>query len=160
MSYTLGLALRFLRRQIVSNCLPSNRLVGVFLTGLSHIVLCLVWQATTVTATQTGISPVLTTSANLFGGVAGKADLAPIDCYRSRQPVWLAGKPISFAIQSSIRSHYWFCSRDRAPTGWVVPGAIPVDPGTGMKHSRSIIDRVASGCRFDPHSNTQLRWTR
>jgi len=50
-----------------------------------------------VTATQTGINPVLTTSANLFGGVAGKLILAPIHryCLRGNRSDWQGNRYLS-----------------------------------------------------------------
>src|SRR5207245_6085199 len=46
--------------------------LGVFLTGSVTSSAALFGKLQQVSATQTGLNPVLTTSANLFGGVTGK----------------------------------------------------------------------------------------
>ncbi|HXM21857.1 MAG TPA: L-lactate permease [Terriglobales bacterium] len=107
MSYTLGLACASYTGKLFPIVSPVIGWLGVFLTGSVRSSAALFGKLQQVTATQTGINPVLTTSANLFGGVAGKLISPQSIASPARQPVWLAGKPISFAIRSSIRSPYW-----------------------------------------------------
>ena len=72
MSYTLGLAFAGYTGRAFPVFSPVIGLVGVFLTGSVTSSAALFGKLQQVTATSLGMNPVLTTSANLFGGVMGK----------------------------------------------------------------------------------------
>jgi len=72
MSFTLGLAFAVLTGRAFPIFSPVIGLLGVFLTGSVTSSAALFGKLQQVTAQQLGFNPVLTTSANLFGGVMGK----------------------------------------------------------------------------------------
>ena len=72
MSFTLGLAFAVLTGMAFPVFSPVIGLLGVFLTGSVTSSAALFGKLQQVTATHLGFNPVLTTSANLFGGVMGK----------------------------------------------------------------------------------------
>ena len=72
MSFTLGLAFAGYTGRAFPIFSPVIGLVGVFLTGSVTSSAALFGKLQQVTATSLGMNPVLTTSANLFGGVMGK----------------------------------------------------------------------------------------
>jgi lactate permease len=72
MSFTLGLAFAQLTGMAFPIFSPIIGLLGVFLTGSVTSSAALFGKLQQVTAIQLGLNPVLTTSANLFGGVMGK----------------------------------------------------------------------------------------
>ena len=72
MSFTLGLAFATYTGRAFPVFSPVIGLVGVFLTGSVTSSAALFGKLQQVTATSLGMNPVLTTSANLFGGVMGK----------------------------------------------------------------------------------------
>jgi len=72
MSFTLGLAFAFYTGMMFPVFSPVIGWLGVFLTGSVTSSAALFGKLQQVTAMQIGINPVLTTSANLFGGVMGK----------------------------------------------------------------------------------------
>ncbi|MFN7959410.1 MAG: L-lactate permease [Holophagaceae bacterium] len=72
MSFTLGLAFAALTGMAFPIFSPVIGLIGVFLTGSVTSSAALFGKLQQVTAMQLGMNPVLTTSANLFGGVMGK----------------------------------------------------------------------------------------
>jgi lactate permease len=72
MSYTLALALAHYTGKLFPVVSPVIGWLGVFLTGSVTSSAVLFGKLQQVTALQIGINPVLTTSANLAGGVAGK----------------------------------------------------------------------------------------
>ncbi len=72
MSFTLGLAFAALTGMAFPIFSPVIGLLGVFLTGSVTSSAALFGKLQQVTAIQLGLNPVLTTSANLFGGVMGK----------------------------------------------------------------------------------------
>ena len=72
MSFTLGLAFAVLTGMAFPIFSPVIGLIGVFLTGSVTSSAALFGKLQQVTAIQLGLNPVLTTSANLFGGVMGK----------------------------------------------------------------------------------------
>jgi L-lactate transport len=72
MSYTLGLACAHYTGKLFPIFSPVIGWLGVFLTGSVTSSAALFGKLQQVTAAQIGINPVLTTSANLFGGVMGK----------------------------------------------------------------------------------------
>jgi lactate permease len=72
MSYTLALALAFYTGILFPVVSPLIGWLGVFLTGSVTSSAVLFGKLQQVTAMQIGMNPVLSTSANLAGGVAGK----------------------------------------------------------------------------------------
>ena len=72
MSYTLALAFAHYTGKAFPVFSPVIGWLGVFLTGSVTSSAVLFGKLQQVTAIQIGINPVLTTSANLAGGVAGK----------------------------------------------------------------------------------------
>lgn len=72
MSFTLGLAFAFYTGMMFPVFSPIIGWLGVFLTGSVTSSAALFGKLQQVTAMQLGFNPVLTTSANLFGGVMGK----------------------------------------------------------------------------------------
>lgn len=72
MSFTLGLAFAVLTGMAFPIFSPVIGLLGVFLTGSVTSSAALFGKLQQVTAVHLGFNPVLTTSANLFGGVMGK----------------------------------------------------------------------------------------
>ena len=72
MSYTLALAFAHYTGKAFPIFSPVIGWLGVFLTGSVTSSAVLFGKLQQVTAMQIGINPVLTTSANLAGGVAGK----------------------------------------------------------------------------------------
>ncbi|HEX4757624.1 MAG TPA: lactate permease LctP family transporter [Terracidiphilus sp.] len=72
MSYTLALAFAHYTGKVFPVFSPVIGWLGVFLTGSVTSSAVLFGKLQQVTAIQIGINPVLTTSANLAGGVAGK----------------------------------------------------------------------------------------
>ena len=72
MSFTLGLAFAHYTGKAFPAVSPVIGWLGVFLTGSVTSSAALFGKLQQVTATQIGVNPVLTTSANLFGGVMGK----------------------------------------------------------------------------------------
>lgn len=72
MSYSLGLAFAHYTGHAFPAFSPVIGWLGVFLTGSVTSSAALFGKLQQVTAVQIGINPVLTTSANLFGGVMGK----------------------------------------------------------------------------------------
>jgi len=72
MSYTLALALAHYTGRLFPAFSPVIGWLGVFLTGSVTSSAVLFGKLQQVTAIQLGINPVLTTSANLAGGVTGK----------------------------------------------------------------------------------------
>jgi lactate permease len=72
MSYTLALAFAHYTGKAFPAFSPVIGWLGVFLTGSVTSSAVLFGKLQQVTAMQLGINPILTTSANLAGGVAGK----------------------------------------------------------------------------------------
>jgi lactate permease len=72
MSFTLGLAFAHYTGKAFPAVSPVIGWLGVFLTGSVTSSAALFGKLQQVTAMQIGVNPVLTTSANLFGGVMGK----------------------------------------------------------------------------------------
>jgi L-lactate permease len=78
---------------------------------------------------------VLTTSANLFGGVTGKL-ISPQSIATACAATGLVGRETAIfrnTIKYSL-ALLGFVVVIVLLQAWVVPGAIPVDPSTGMKH--------------------------
>jgi L-lactate transport len=72
MSFTLGLAFAEYTGKIFPAFSPMIGWLGVFLTGSVTSSAALFGKLQQVTAGALGMNPILTTSANLFGGVMGK----------------------------------------------------------------------------------------
>ncbi|MCX7779442.1 MAG: L-lactate permease [Negativicutes bacterium] len=72
MSYTLGLAFAFYTGMLFPVFSPIIGYLGVFLTGSVTSSAALFGKLQQVTATQLGLNPMLTISANLFGADIGK----------------------------------------------------------------------------------------
>ncbi|MGO8943440.1 MAG: L-lactate permease [Syntrophobacteraceae bacterium] len=72
MSYTLGLTFATYTGMLFPIFSPIIGWLGVFLTGSVTSSAALFGKLQQVTAMQININPVLTTSANLFGGIMGK----------------------------------------------------------------------------------------
>jgi lactate permease len=91
MSFTLGLAFAVLTGMAFPVFSPVIGLLGVFLTGSVTSSAALFGKLQQVTATHLGFNPVLTTSANLFGGVMGKL-ISPQSIAVACAAVGLAGR--------------------------------------------------------------------
>src|SRR5664279_2549016 len=91
MSFTLGLAFAVLTGMSFPIFSPVIGLVGVFLTGSVTSSAALFGKLQQVTAVHLGLNPVLTTSANLFGGVMGKL-ISPQSIAVACAAVGLVGK--------------------------------------------------------------------
>jgi lactate permease len=91
MSFTLGLAFAVLTGMAFPVFSPVIGLLGVFLTGSVTSSAALFGKLQQVTATHLGFNPVLTTSANLFGGVMGKL-ISPQSIAVACAAVGLVGK--------------------------------------------------------------------
>jgi lactate permease len=91
MSFTLGLAFAQLTGMAFPIFSPIIGLVGVFLTGSVTSSAALFGKLQQVTAVHLGLNPVLTTSANLFGGVMGKL-ISPQSIAVACAAVGLVGK--------------------------------------------------------------------
>lgn len=91
MSFTLGLAFAVLTGKAFPIFSPVIGLLGVFLTGSVTSSAALFGKLQQVTATSLGFNPILTTSANLFGGVMGKL-ISPQSIAVACAAVGLVGK--------------------------------------------------------------------
>ena len=134
MSYTLGLASASYAGKLFPIVSPVIGWLGVFLTGSVTSSAALFGKLQQVAATETGINPVLTTSANLFGGVAAKL-ISPQSIAIACAATGLVGRETDIfrnTIKYSI-ALLGFVVLIVLLQAWVVPGAIPVDPGAGMK---------------------------
>ena len=135
MSYTLGLACASYTDKLFPIVSPVIGWLGVFLTGSVTSSSALFGKLQQVTATQTGINPVLTTSANLFGGVAGKL-ISPQSIAIACAATGLVGRETDI-FRKTIKYSLTLLGLVVLIVlmeAWVVPGAIPVDLGAGMKH--------------------------
>jgi lactate permease len=114
---------------------PAIGWLGVFLTGSITSSAALFGKLQQVTATQTGINPVLTTSANLFGGVAGKL-ISPQSIAIACAATGLIGRETDI-FRNTIKYSLTLLSLVVVIVlleAWVAPGVIPMDPGAGMTH--------------------------
>jgi lactate permease len=109
MSYTLALAFAHFTGKAFPVFSPVIGWLGVFLTGSVTSSAVLFGKLQQVTAIQLGINPVLTTSANLAGGVAGKLISPNLWQLPAQLRAWLAGRRISLEKPGSIRccSYCW-----------------------------------------------------
>jgi L-lactate transport len=134
-SYTLGLACASYTGKLFPVVSPVIGWLGVFLTGSVTSAAALFGKLQQVTAIQTGINPVLTTSANLFGGVAGKL-ISPQSIAIACAATGLVGRETDIfrnTIKYSL-ALLGFVVLIVLLEAWVVPGVIPADPGAGMNH--------------------------
>jgi L-lactate transport len=134
MSYTLGLACASYAGKLFPVVSPVIGWLGVFLTGSVTSSAALFGKLQQVAATEAGINPVLTTSANLFGGVAGKV-ISPQSIAIACAAAGLAGRETDIfrnTIKYSV-ALLGFVVLIVLLQAWVFPGVIPVDPGA-MKH--------------------------
>jgi L-lactate transport len=134
-SYTLGLACASYAGKLFPIVSPVIGWLGVFLTGSVTSSSALFGKLQQVTATQTGLNPVLTTSANLFGGVAGKL-ISPQSIAIACAATGLVGRETDIfrnTIKYSL-ALLGFVVLIVLLEAWVVPAVIPVDPGAGMNH--------------------------
>jgi len=134
-SYTLGLACASYAGKLFPIFSPAIGWLGVFLTGSVTSSSALFGKLQQVTATQTGLNPVLTTSANLFGGVAAKL-ISPQSIAIACAATGLVGRETDIfrkTIKYSL-ALLGLVVMIVLLEAWVIPGVIPVDPGAGMTH--------------------------
>lgn len=131
MSYTLGLAFASYTGRAFPAVSPIIGWLGVFLTGSVTSSAALFGKLQQVTATQIGINPVLTTSANLFGGVMGKL-ISPQSIAVACAATGLVGhetdifrKTLRFSVILLL-----FVIVVVLLQAFVVPGIVPVDVTT------------------------------
>jgi len=134
MSYTLGLACASYADKLFPVFSPVIGWLGVFLTGSVTSSAALFGKLQQVTATQTGMNPVLTTSANIFGGVAGKM-ISPQSIAIACAATGLIGRETDI-FRKTIKYSLALLGLVVVIVlleAWVVPGAIPGDPGARMQ---------------------------
>jgi L-lactate transport len=134
-SYTLGLACASYAGKLFPLFSPAIGWLGVFLTGSVTSSSALFGKLQQVTATQTGINPILTTSANLFGGVAGKL-ISPQSIAIACAATGLVGRETDI-FRNTMKYSLALLGLVVLIVllqAWVVPGVIPVNPEAGMKH--------------------------
>jgi len=135
MSYTLGLACASYTAKLFPIFSPVIGWLGVFLTGSVTSSSALFGKLQQVTALQTGINPVLTTSANLFGGVAGKL-ISPQSITIACSATGLVGRETDI-FRKTIKYSLvllGFIMLIVLLQAWVIPGTVPEDPATTIKH--------------------------
>jgi lactate permease len=138
LSYTLGLACASYAGKLFPAFSPAIGWLGVFLTGSITSSSALFGKLQQVTATQTGINPVLTTSANLFGGVAGKL-ISPQSIAIACAATGLIGRETDI-FRKTIKYSLTLLGLVVVIVlleAWVVPGVVPVDPAA-MQHLASL----------------------
>lgn len=136
MSYTLGLACASYARKLFPVFSPAIGWLGVFLTGSVTSSAALFGKLQQVSATQTGLNPVLTTSANLFGGVTGKL-ISPQSITVACAATGLVGREPDI-FRRTIKYSLALLAvviLIVALQAWAIPGVVPVDPETAMKHA-------------------------
>jgi lactate permease len=135
MSYTLGLASASYTGKLFPIFSPVIGWFGVFLTGSVTSSAALFGKLQQVTATQLGMNPVLTTSANLFGGVAGKL-ISPQSIAIACAATGLVGKETD-VFRSTIKyslALLGFVIVIELLQAWVIPWAVPVDSQPTIQH--------------------------
>ena len=139
LSYTLGLACASYARRAFPLLSPAIGWLGVFLTGSVTSSAALFGKLQEVSASQLGINPVLTTSANLFGGVAAKL-ISPQSITIACAAVGLVGRETDIfrkTIKYSL-TLLGFVVIIVLLEAWVIPGVVPVDPGAATQHIASV----------------------
>jgi L-lactate transport len=139
MSYTLGLACASYARKVFPVFSPAIGWLGVFLTGSVTSSAVLFGKLQQVTATQTGMNPVLATSANLFGGVAGKL-ISPQSIAVACAATGLVGRETEI-FRKTIKYSFallGFVVVVVLLQAWVIPEVVPVSPGTTDEAHRSL----------------------
>jgi lactate permease len=134
-SYTLGLACASYAGKLFPIFSPVIGWLGVFLTGSVTSAAALFGKLQQVTATETGINPVLTTSASLFGGVAGKL-ISPQSIAIACAATGLVGRE-TYIFRKTIKYSLILLGLIVLIVlleAWAVRGIIPVDLGAGLKH--------------------------
>ena len=133
MSYTLGLACATYAKKFFPVFSPAIGWLGVFLTGSVTSAAALFGKLQQVTAVETGLNPVLTTSASLFGGVAAKL-ISPQSITIACGATGLIGRENEIfrkTIKYSL-ALLGFVILIVLLEAWVVPGVMP--QGTTMEH--------------------------
>lgn len=133
MSYTLGLACATYAKKFFPIFSPAIGWLGVFLTGSVTSAAALFGKLQQVTAIETGLNPVLTTSANLFGGVAAKL-ISPQSITIACGATGLIGRETEI-FRKTIRyslALLGFVILVVLLEAWVVPSVIP--QGTTIVH--------------------------
>ena len=133
MSYTLGLACATYAKRLFPVFSPVIGWLGVFLTGSVTSAAALFGKLQQVTATKTGLNPVLTTSASLFGGVAAKL-ISPQSITIACGATGLIGRENEIFRKTITYSLalLGFAILVVLLEAWVVPGVMP--QGTTMAH--------------------------
>ncbi len=128
MSFTLGLAFAHYTGKAFPAVSPVIGWLGVFLTGSVTSSAALFGKLQQVTATQIGINPVLTTSANLFGGVMGKL-ISPQSIAVACAATGLIGRETDIFRKTLKYSVILlaFCMLVVVLQAYVFPGVVPKD---------------------------------
>jgi lactate permease len=134
MSYTLGLAFAHYTGRAFPAFSPVIGWLGVFLTGSVTSSAALFGKLQQVTAAAIGVNPVLTTSANLFGGVMGKL-ISPQSIAVACAATGLVGRETDI-FRSTLRYSLillLFVIALVLLQAYVVPGMVPVDIVSGAQ---------------------------
>jgi L-lactate permease len=125
-SFTLGLAFAVYTGAIFPFFSPVIGWLGVFLTGSVTSSAALFGKLQQVTATQLGMNPILTVSANLFGGVMGKL-ISPQSIAVACAAVGLVGKETDI-FRRTLKYSVILLAIVIAVVlvqAWVIPGILP-----------------------------------
>jgi lactate permease len=128
MSYTLGLAFAHYTGRAFPAFSPVIGWIGVFLTGSVTSSAALFGKLQQVTAVAINVNPVLTTSANLFGGVMGKL-ISPQSIAIACAATGLVGRETDI-FRSTLRYSVillLFVIAIVLLQAFVIPGMVPVD---------------------------------
>jgi len=128
MSYSLGLAFAYYTGHAFPAVSPVIGWLGVFLTGSVTSSAALFGKLQQVTAVQIGVNPVLTTSANLFGGVVGKL-ISPQSIAIACAATGLVGRETDI-FRSTFRYSLILLAIVIAIVllqAYVIPGMVPTD---------------------------------
>jgi lactate permease len=128
MSYTLGLAFAHYTGRAFPAFSPVIGWIGVFLTGSVTSSAALFGKLQQVTAVAINVNPVLTTSANLFGGVIGKL-ISPQSIAIACAATGLVGRETDI-FRSTLRYSIillLFVIAIVLLQAFVIPGIVPVD---------------------------------
>jgi lactate permease len=132
MSFTLGLAFAEYTGKVFPAFSPIIGWLGVFLTGSVTSSAALFGKLQQVTATALGMNPILTTSANLFGGVMGKL-ISPQSIAVACAAVGLVGRETDIFRQSLKYSVILlvFVMGLVLVQAFILPGMLPTIPAAG-----------------------------